>query len=554
MAIIVPVSRHLVALAVVLCLACDGGPERRTMPVVASDGAPQDGGTLVRRLDTDIATLNPILATSRYDRLVAQYLFTPLVHLDQELRPVPGLADSWEITDDGTVYRFALNKGATFSDGAPVRASDVVFTIRKIIDPSSEAVQVAGSYEKIDMTRTQAIDDHTVAIAFSEPLASQLVRFNELLVLPEHIYSQGDFADDFRSQAVGSGPYRLVRRTAGQEVVVERRDDYWGARPHLQTVVFKVISDNATAWNALRRGEIDETILTSDTWIREQRNPAFTETIDFRRFYMLNYNFIAWNLRDPVASDKAVRRAVAMCIPIDTLVRDLYHGTARAMSGPFTPDEWAYNPRVPAIRYDPAEARRLLASAGWRDSDGDRILDREGKRLTFELLIMAGSAATRQFAEILQSELKRVGIVLEINVVDAATAFQRLFAGNYQTAYLSWDLDPDPDPFAIFHSSQMPPQGQNLVFYSNPEADRLMEEARRELNQSKRRDLYWRLHEVLYEDQPYTWTVQVSAKWGINKRVRGLALSRGYGLYLWFPGELGWWIPRDLRTEPPARQ
>jgi len=100
----------------------------------------------------------------------------------------------------------------------------------------------------------------------------------------------------------------------------------------------------------------------------------------------------------------------------------------------------------------------------------------------------------------------------------------------------------DPDPYALFHSSQFPPRGQNFAFYANPEADRLMDAARRELDQSKRKDLYWRLHEVLAEDQPYAWVVQASAKWGINKRVRGVDVSPGLGLFLWYPGELGWWI------------
>ncbi|HEX7832782.1 MAG TPA: hypothetical protein VF787_24230, partial [Thermoanaerobaculia bacterium] len=132
-----------------------------------------------------------------------------------------------------------------------------------------------------------------------------------------------------------------------------------------------------------------------------------------------------------------------------------------------------------------------------------------------------------------------------------AMAIQRILAGNYEAAYLGWDLDPDPDPFALFHSSQMPPRGQNFVFFSNAEADRIIEAARQELDISKRKELYWRLHELLVDEQPYTWTVQVSSKWAINKRVRGVATSRGYGLFLWYPGELGWWIAKD--SQQPSR-
>lgn len=541
--------------ALVLCLACSRD-ERRVETTQAPgvvDVGPQDGGTVVRRLDVDAVTLNPVRAGSRYDRIVDNYLFTPVVHLDQNLQPVPGLANSWTISDDGLLYRFNLEEKATFADGTPVRASDVIFTLKKILDPTSESPQVLSSFEQLDLARTRAIDDHTVEIAFKQPLAMQLIRFNDLLVLPEHVYSKGSFRNDFNDRAVGSGPYKLVKREIGKEIVVERRDDYWGEKPHIQTVVLKVIGDHGTAFNALKLGELDETIVASDTWLRARTDPALTRTIDFQRFYTLNYNFIAWNGRHPFLNDKRVRRALSMCVPIEAVVQDLYHGTARAMSGPFTPDEFAYNPTVPVIRYDPEEATRILGTAGWTDSDGDGILDRNKKKFEITLLIMPGSPTTNQFAQMVQAELKKVGIALDIATIDGAAGIQRILAGNYEAAYLSWDLDPDPDTYNILHSSQIPPRGQNFVFYANPEADRLMEEGRRELNQSKRKDIYWRLHEVLAEDQPYTWTIQVSVKWGISKRLRGVAISRGYGLFLWYPSEFAWWIPRDQRTNERKR-
>lgn len=541
--------RSLIGVLVVLCFAC-GREARRpaaTEAAVLSD-LPEDGGTLIRRLDVDILSLNPVIAATRNDAYVANYLFTPLIYIGKDLQPVPGLATSWEISEDGLVYRFELDKRATFSDGTPVRASDVIFTLRRIVDPASEAVQFYGSFRNLDLERTRALGAHTLEVAFREPLASQLIRFTELRVLPEHFYSTGDFRRDFNDRALGSGPYRVVRREPGKEVVLRRRPDFWGTRPHIETIVFKVITDHGTAWNAVKRGDIDETMIGSDTWLRERNDPALAATLDFRRFYTLNYNYIAWNTRDPLLRDSRVRRAFAMCVPVDVIVRDLYHGTARAMSGPFTPDDWAFNPNVPVIRYDPDGARRTLAEAGWIDTNGDGILDRGGKRLGFDLVIMSGSATARQIAQMLQAEMKNVGIAMEIVMLDGATALERLLAGNYQATYLSWDLDPDPDPYALFHSTQMPPRGQNFVFYSDPRADRLIDAGRREFDRSKRRQLYWQLHELLSEAQPYTWLIQVSVKWAINKRVRGIDVSHGPGLFLWYPGELAWWIPREHQT------
>lgn len=547
--------RRIAALvALLLCLGCDrerpsatSAPAAPKHPAVA-DGRPQDGGTLIRRFESEIGSLNPVVSSTIYERQVGEYLYTPLVHLDRDLQPIPGLADSWDIEEEGKLYRFQLNRKATFSDGTPVRASDVLFTLRKIADPASEAVQVASVFEYLDLSRTRVVDDHTIEIAFRQPLASQLLRFHDVLVLPEHAYSKGNFRKDYNDTAVGSGPYRLIRRERGKEIVVERRSDYWGEKPPLQTIVFKIIIEQSTAWNALKRGDIDETRLPSDLYQRESTNPELTKSIDFKRFYTLSYNFITWNTRSAQLSDARVRRAMAMCIPIDVVVKELYYNTARTMSGPFTPDSFAYNPTVPVTRYDPDGAKALLTGAGWRDTNGDGIVDRKGKPLKIELLTMSGAAATLQFTQLLQAEAKKIGVDFQVSLQEPSVAVERIVAGRYEAAYLGYDLDNDPDPHNILHSSQVPPRGQNYSHYRNPEMDRLLDAARATLDQGKRKDLYWKVHELAAADQPYTFTLQVTSKWAINKRVRGVELSRGYGMYRWYPGPLSWWIPRELRT------
>ena len=536
--------RTLVATVVLLCLAC-GGPEKPAAPTTAAvdDTIPRDGGTLNRRLDLDVVTLNPIPSNTRHERYVTQLLFTPLINIDKDLQPAPGLAESWKISDDGLLYTFELNPKATFSDGKPVTARDVLFTIEKIIDPASEAVQLAGGFVNLDRSRTRAVDDHTVEIAFRRPLASQLIKFNDVQIVPEHIYSKGDFRKDHNDTPLGSGPYKLVRFVRGKEVVLERREDYWDRKPYIQTQVFKIVSDHGTAFNALRRGDLDETTIPSDTWVRESRNPESTKILNFERFYTLNYNFIGWNNRNPFLRDKRVRRGLSMSIPLDAIVNDLYHGTARAMSGPFTPDEgMAFNPNVPVIRHDPDGARKLFAEAGFVDRNGDGILEKDGRPFKIDLIVMQGSATAKQVTQMAQQELRKTGVDVNLVLMEGATAIERIMAGNFDSVYLSWDLDPDPDPYNIFHSTQVPGVGQNFVFYSNPEADRLMEQARVELDRDKRRALYWRLHEVMAEDQPYTWLVQVSLKWGLTKRVRGAVASHGFGYFLWYPGELDWWL------------
>ncbi|HKS22316.1 MAG TPA: ABC transporter substrate-binding protein [Thermoanaerobaculia bacterium] len=540
-------------LAVLLLALCAATCKRETAlpPVqtaVEDDTVPVAGGTVLRRLSGDVSTLNPIVSATKYDRLIAYYLYTPIVHLDVNLQPIPGLADKWEISPDGRLYTFHLNPKATFSDGTPIKASDVLFTLKKIVDPASEAAQIAGGFDKLDLATTKVLDDHTIVVGFKETLASQLTQFNNVLPLPEHVYSQGDFRGGWVDRAIGSGPYTLVRRVPGKEIVLQRRKDWWGPPVWIDTILFKVINDDKTAWQAVQRGDVDEAQISSDVWLMESRRPELQKTIDFRRFYTLTYNFIPWNNRHPIFGDRRVRRAMSMCIDLQSVINNLYHGTARAMNGPFTPDEWAYNPDVPVIQYNPLEAQRILNSLGWTDSDKDGILDKNGKPFKFDMLIPGGNAVSSPFGQLLQAELKKIGVQMNIVPLDTSAFMQRVLGGNFEAAQLAWDVDPDPDPFTLFHSSQFAPQSQNIVFYSNPEADKLMDAERTQLDLKKRIPIMRKLHEVLANDQPYTWTLQVSSKWAVNKRLRNVNESKGWGLNLWYPGELGWWIPKRFQN------
>ncbi|HEY2324738.1 MAG TPA: ABC transporter substrate-binding protein [Thermoanaerobaculia bacterium] len=540
-------SSKLALLFALTLFAC-ARDERAPMNEAVDENKPQDGGTVVRRLESDIGTVNPILATSKYDRMIDNYIFTPMVYLDTNLRPVAGLAKSWDITPDGRSYTFHLNEKATFSDGTPVLASDVYWTLTKIEDPSGGAAQLGGDFENVDMAKTKVADPHTIVISFKEPLAAQLVKFNDFNILPEHVYSKGDFKNDYNIRAVGSGPYRLVKMDPQKEIVLERREDYWGQKPYLKTVVLKVMTDFVTAWNAIKKGDIDETNISSDVWMMESHRPENQRKFDFRRFYTLSYNFVAWNEKNPLFQDKRVRRALGMCLDVPSIINNLYHGTARAMSGPFTPDEYAYNPAVPVLAYDPIGAKALFNNAGWFDTNNDGVLDKGGQPFKFDLYVFAGSSIGAQFGQIFQSELKKVGVQMNIIQLDPAQLLKHVISGDYQSVYMGWQLDAEPDLYQTLHSTQTPPKGQNFVYYNNPVADQLMTQARAELDFAKRKALLQQLHAVLSADQPYSWTIQVSEKWVLSRRLHGVKVSSGYGLFTWYPGEFDWWIPRDERV------
>jgi len=547
------VRARLVPLLVVLFAAgCRQGETRVTATASSSaptsqTNTPQDGGTLIRRLRSDVNSLNMVHLTTEPEKLVLSLVLDPIIDVDARLNLVPALAKSWEISPDGLSYTFNLDPRATFSDGMPVRAQDVIFTLRRIVDPASESVTFAGLFEGLDLTRTVAIDPRTVRVVFARKRSSQLAAFN-IGVMPEHIYGKGDFKNDFVNVAIGSGPYQVLRRDAGQQIILQRRKNYWRTRPHLERIVFKIIPDDTVAWNALKRGELDESRISSDQWHMEGRRADILKILDIKKFYTLDYNWIAWNNKHPLLSDKRLRRALAMCMDRRSIINNVYFGTARLITGPFTPDQWAYNPDVPPIEYNPTEARRIFAAAGWNDTNSDGWLDKGGKVYALDVLLPAGSKTSELQAQILQEALKQIGVRLNLSKVDGATWSERVFSGQYVVTFGAWGQDLDPDVFTLFHSSQAAPAGQNFAFYSRPEADRLIEQGREEFDPGKRREIYQKLHAMLAEDQPFAWTVQPTSKWAVNKRVQNVEDASGLGLFFWYPGSQQWWIPADKRT------
>jgi peptide/nickel transport system substrate-binding protein len=504
----------------------------------AVESGPVEGGRLVRRLETDVNTLNYVLQTSEDERQVLQYLYDPMIDFDANLEPIPGTVAKWDVEDGGKAYVLHIDPRAKFSDGTPVTAADVIFTLEKILD--EESMQFAAWFEGLDRAQTKAVDDKTARIVFREPRVTQLITFN-IGVLPKHVYENGDFQKN--RAVVGNGPYVLARRETGKAISLKRNENYWREKPHIDSVLFRVIADDNVAWNALKRGDVHVTRVNNDTWAREK--DAVKDRIDFHNTWLLSYNCVPWNLKDPLFRDASVRRALAMAFDRQAVIDRLYHGQARAITGPFLPDTWAYNAEVQPIEFNPQAAAALLSAAGWKDSDNDGLLDRDGKPLKFTMLIPAGSKTSTDQTQIYQDSLRNIGVQMEISALDGATFFDRILKGNYQAAMLAWTNDPDPDPYSLFHSTQTPPAGLNIVHYTDAEADQLLQRGRTTFDRARRTDIYHQLHDVIASDQPYLFMIQVGMKWAVDKRVKNVHVAKGVGLFLWRPGPFDWWLAKE---------
>jgi len=560
-----------VAVVLCLCAACRARTEP-TLPSVAASvatratpvpalgflnesaaGPVTEGGVLRCRLLGEPTTLNAVLQSSAPEAQVLQYVQRNLLDFDARMDLVPGLAEGIVGSADGRDYTLTLRPEARWEDGRPVTARDAVFTIRKITDPSVAAPVFKPLFE--DLESVEALDARRLRVRFRDPYAFRPMAF-VLPVIPEHRFEKrgaAGFVGSPQGRApLSDGPYRVASWKAQESVELERNRRYWGAPGHFDRIVFRILPDDTTAYRLLVGGGLDEDQIDAASKERASSDAAFASCCRLVEFYNLDYNYIALNNRSPLFSDARVRRALTMLLDRASIVRHLYRGSARIISGPWAPDSPAYDPAVAPLPFDPAAAARLLEEAGWKDGNGNGIRDRDGREFEFDLLVSAGSTVGRQIDEMLAAELARVGVAVHVRTMEWAAFVEHVDAGDFQAASLAWSaVDPNPDPYFYWHSSQCAPRGLNNGCYRNPEADRIMEETRRELDPERRRAALHRLHRMFRDEAPAIFVVNASQKFAFQRRVRGLVTSP-LGLWSIWPGPLQWWAAREPQSDGSA--
>lgn len=550
--------------AVALAVACRAKEGHAPRPLVATaappaptpvlgfinearTGTPVVGGTLRRRLIGEPGTLNPILQTGLPEQQVLQYLTRNLVDVDAAMRLVPGLAEGYEVSPDGREYTIRIRPDAVWEDGRPVTAGDAVYTVRRIVDPKVAAPVFKSVFE--GLVSVEARGEKTFVARFREPYAYRAMAFVVPLVPQGRSVGRAFARSPLSRRPVSDGPYRLAAWKTQDSIELVRNPRYWGTPGNFDRVVFQILPENAVAYRSLLQDSLDETWIDQAAKERAQRDRDFAACCRLVEFYNLDYNYIGLNDRSPFFSDARVRRAVTMLLDRAAIVRSLFKGSARIISGPWAPDSPAYDATVSPLPFDPAAARRLLEEAGWRDHNGNGTRDRDGREFDFELLVSSGSTIGQQIDEVFAAELAKAGISARVRPLEWSSYLERVDAGNFDAASGAWAAsDPNPDPYPYWHSSQWPPAGLNSAFYRNTEADRLMEEARRERDESRRLAIYHRLHRIFRDDAPAIWVSNASQKYAFRRSVSGIATSP-LGLFGIWPGPLGWWKAEAEKRE-----
>ena len=520
-------SRLAWAACGLLVAACNGPIESRSEDLPAIGGAPAYGDTFIQASIGDIGGLIPSLTSDQSSHEVGGMIYDGLVKLDRDFKMVPSMAESWTYSRDCLEVTFKLRRDVKWHDGRPFTADDVLFTYQTMINPKTPAPFKEGFLLVKDV---QAPDPYTVRVTYDKPYARAVETWGTY-VLPKHLLQSFAEAGTLRespqnSRPVGTGPYRFQEWRPGEKVVLVANPDYYEGRPYLSRIVYRVIPSQATIFLELKAKGVDyASSLTGIQYARQTEYPAFRKAYQKFRYPGSGYTFVGFNLKDPRFADLRVRQAFAHAINKQELIDGVRLGLAREATGPIRPGTWAYTDDVKRFPYDPEKAKALLAEAGWKDRDGDGLIeDRDGKPFTLTIRTNQGNDERKKIAELIQQRFKEIGIQVDIQLIEWA-AFIKEFVKprRFEVVVLGLGSGTDPDQFVVWHSSQRGPDQMNRTGYANPEVDRLLELGRSSCVQEERVQYYHRIQQILAEDLPMIFLYTADALPVVAARVRGVS-------------------------------
>ncbi|MSO20494.1 MAG: ABC transporter substrate-binding protein [Acidobacteria bacterium] len=468
----------------------------------------RDPGTVVMLIESSPISLDPRVGTDAQSERIGELIFDSLLRRNDHSQLQPALATHWESPDPLT-HVFHLRNDVRFHDGRPLRAQDVRYTLQSLLSGEVKSVKTA-NFSRV--ASVEAPDDWTVIIRLKEPYSSFLWNLTQgaLGIVPEGSGS------GFASSPIGSGPFRFVSSRQDESVTIEKNSDYWDTPPFIERAEFRIVPDATTRALELRNGSADIVLnsLPADTVVSLQKEPHLRVSQQLGN----TYQYLGLNLASPQLTIP-VRQALAYAIDRDALIKHLWRDLVRPANSVLPIGHWAHAVDLESQRYDPQRAIDLLERAGYH-TGGD------GSRLT---LVMKTSTdqAGRELSAVLQDQLRKIGVKIEIRSYEFATFYSDITKGNFDLFSLRWiGGNNDPDIFEyLFHSEKTPPAGANRGRYHNPNADKLIERGRMTSNLAERRDAYLKLQSLLNQDLPYIhlWYLDNVAVY--DERIAGLQID-----------------------------
>jgi peptide/nickel transport system substrate-binding protein len=568
-------ARSMAALLVVLLIGGCSQPAANQKST-GSAGTPVEGDWAIVRYESDPDSLNPLTSVTS----VASYTLWGAMN-SQVYELLMGYnTHDWDVTepllaeapptvsDDHLTYTIQTRDGVKWHDGQPFTPDDVVFTFKAAACPDTDAARYRSNLT--DLADIQ-MNGRTIRFLMSKPNYYNLrnVVTNLMPIVPKHVFDPEGLLDGFSYKdiigpkgktdpkikkfaqqfnnhpanraPVGTGPYKFERWDAGREIVLTRNDDYWGKKPYLDKIIYRIISDYTAALAALKAGEIDlQPRLLPIQYVEQTGGAAFEGQFTKVKYAVPGLYEIVWNTERPFFKDKRVRQAMTMLIDRQKIIDTIRSGLGEVAASPFAPQSRDFNSDIKPLPYDPNRAAELLDEAGWKDHDGDGIRDKDGVKFKFEFLGSTGSGVFKQLSPVLTQEFAKVGIEVTERVVEFALMTEMYKEHRFDAGTLGIAFDLVHDPYMQWHSTAAV-GGSNYQNFKNAESDRMLEQARLEFDNDKRQQIYRQWQELIHDQQPVTFLYYQQEPAAYSKRfenVQSLPLRPGYDLR-------SWWVPKN---------
>ena len=518
------------------------------------------GDWLVRAFGVGLSTITPLISQDVYASNVQSYVQESLLSRNPDTLEWEGLiARSWEIGEDGLTIAFRLRDGVTFSDGRPLTADDVAFTFGFIMNEAIAAPRDRAYLEKIESV--EATSPLEVVFRFREPYFDALALAGGMAVMPRHFYEpyldEPATFNESKGLLLGSGPYRLADPKSWTPdlgiVELARNPRYWGpVQPSFDRLLWKVIENDSARLTTFRNRDIDSYTARPREYRGLLDDAAFTGQA--RSFEFMNavagYSYIGWNQRRGGAptrfADRMVREAMTWLTDRARIIDEIMLGYAEPAVSPFSPRSRQHDPALEPRPFDPDRATVLLAQAGYRDRDGDGVLEDEaGEPFEFDLVYYQENEDTERMVLFLKDLYARAGVHLKPLPAEWPVMLDLLGKRDYDAITLGWTSGVETDVYQMFHGSQTEDGGDNFVHFKHAEFDRLVDEARATVREEERMPLWQAVERIFHEEQPYTFLMRRKTLAFVDRRLQNLAVTK-LGLNLGL-------VPVEIFT-PGARQ
>lgn len=421
-------------------------------------------------------------------------LVDTLVGVDYNADLAPSLATSWHVSEDGLKWTFELQKEVLFHDGTPFNAEAVKFSLERVIEKGS-------MLKGVPIQSIEAANDHTIIITTEEPFAplpSYLTKGDTAVISKNSLNEKGEL-----EKLIGTGPYKFDSWIPNQEVTLIKNEQYWGKVPQIDQVIYKGIPEAKTQIMMLKNGELDMARLLPADQVAELKSDPNIQV--HTGPILRNRNIILNTTKEPF-DDIKVRQAINYAIDKQAISEYVMGGIDEAAKGAFPSiSSWA-NPKVEGYDYNPGKAEELLSQAGWKDTNQDGVLDKGGKRFEVKMITFFERAELPPMAEVIQDQLKQVGIQVSVQVLESGGAQDLREKGDFDLYLVARALGFVPDPsyylLSDFHSSNTGGKGWGAYGYSNPQIDKLLQQGQVTMDMEKRHQIYNQVQEIIVNETP----------------------------------------------------